>query len=245
MKPLRLLIALTSLCVGFCTIPSIKISAADISPTLPELPYLGAAQIHIFGDSHAHFSFQNVKGCTIHWLPDITMHRVGRDSISFLNLLQYDVRENDTAIFVFGEIDVRCHVAKQCAAGRTLDNVVTTLAEKYIATILKNKALYHKLHCVVFAVLPPTDASYNPEFPYRGTLNERVMFTESLNQELYRQCKAHGIHILDVTQSYKTAEGYFNLHLSDGRVHIGHNATGPVRDKLYALLNEIYRQDGR
>ena len=42
----------------------------------------------------------------------VTMHRIGRDSLSYFNIKDYSVQENVYVVFVFGEIDVRCHIGR-------------------------------------------------------------------------------------------------------------------------------------
>jgi hypothetical protein len=68
--------------------------------------------IHVFGDSHVS-EFSNIPGCLLHYVGPITMHRIGRDGLNFLDMTSYGVQENEVAIFVFGEIDCRCHIGKQ------------------------------------------------------------------------------------------------------------------------------------
>lgn len=140
--------------------------------------------IHVVGDSHAVFCFTGKKSgnindfsykdhtvqFSINWLGPITMHRIGRDGLSFLNITQFNVIENDIMIFVFGEIDVRCHIGKQRDfGGRNMDEILQCLVKNYCETIIKNRSLYQTVHCVVVNVVPPSDNGFNPEFPHYGT----------------------------------------------------------------------------
>lgn len=205
------------------------------------LPYIGRNKVHIFGDSHSICSFRGIVGCQHHPLGPLTMHRVGRDGLAGLNVLHFGVREGDMAIFVVGEIDARCHVGKQCALGRHLEEVIATLVDKYLAVVVKNRELFKTLHCVVFAVIPPTDQYSAPEYPLHGSLQERVSYTQMLNHELHKKAALLGISVLDVYDDYKTPQGSLALELSDGGVHIGENHTEPVRKKLYELLRACYQ----
>lgn len=202
------------------------------------LPNMNGARVHVFGDSHARAAFDNTEPCTVHYMGPTTMHRIGRDGLSFLNRSEYGVKEGDTVIFVLGEIDVRCHIAKQHALGRLVDEIIDTLARNYLSTILENKNLYKKIHCVIFAVVPPTNIAYNPDYPYCGSLGERIEYTQMLNKKLHELCRAYRFHVIDVYKDFATPAGSLNPNLGDGNVHIADRR--PVKAKLYTLLNSLY-----
>ena len=195
-----------------------------------------AAAVHVFGDSHAKYSFSTIPSCTIHWLGPITMHRVGRDGLQGLNIKSYGVQENDVVIFVFGEIDVRCHVIPQCQKGRTLDDVLGQLITKYIATIQENRKQYQRLHPVIFAVLPPIRLVGSADYPSRGTVEERIAATRALNAHLHAAAEKEGIDVIDVHADFSTKEGLLEPKLSDGNVHMNPACNGPVRRKLELLI---------
>lgn len=133
-----------------------------------------ASKIHVMGDSHCD-EFGHISNTCLHWMGPVTMHRVGRDSLSVLNLKSFDVSDGDTAIFCFGEIDARCHIQKQVEKhNRSLEEVIATLTEKYIETIKKNRDLFNNLTCVVYCVTPPTDIYFDSSFLYFGSLAQRV-----------------------------------------------------------------------
>ena len=168
------------------------------------------------------------------------MHRVGRDGLHGLDVRTFGVDENDLAIFVFGEIDIRCHVGKQRdIMKRTSDEIIHTLVRNYLNTILENQKLFAKLHCAIFTVLPPTNRSYNPEFPYYGMLHDRVLLTKAINTLLRAEAQAHGLYLMDVYNDYALPDGSFNPALSDGRVHIDPNKNGPVRKALLEIVQSI------
>lgn len=202
-----------------------------------------APTIHIFGDSHSR-EFEFVPHCTVHWLGPVTMHRMGRDGLSFLNLKQSGVEENQIAIFAFGEIDVRCHVGKQRDQfNRELGEVIETLAVMYIYRILENKAQYKNLTCVVYSVTPPTDSGFNPYYPYYGSLEERIMISKLLNRRLAELSDQVGIYFLDVYDDYATPEGSLIPEYSDGTVHINHRTNQFIIKKLKVLLQKLNIQD--
>jgi hypothetical protein len=204
-------------------------------------PNPGPSEIHVFGDSHSFFCFDKIDGIKVHWLGPRTMHRVGREGLLGLNSITFGVQNNDICIFVFGEIDVRCHVGKQRDIyHRSEDEILKELVQQYVNTIIENRKLFQTLHCVIFAVIPPSDNGYNPDYPFYGTLEERVRLTKTLNQYLKDVARESGIYVLDVYENYATSSGSLNPEMSDGQVHINQNCNGPVKEELAKLLEQIY-----
>ena len=99
--------------------------------------------LFLFGDSHCNYNF---KGLTVPhknlYRNSITMHRVGRDHINFINWRMIGISDNDTVIYQFGEVDCRNHVGKQILIGRDLQNIIMELIDNYIKSIMINKSMY-------------------------------------------------------------------------------------------------------
>ena len=75
--------------------------------------------IHTFGDSHSsnihsHWGYINIPGINIkcNHIGSRLMYTFGKLGFNLLNIRNYGVKENDTVIFCFGEIDCRNHVHK-------------------------------------------------------------------------------------------------------------------------------------
>jgi len=168
------------------------------------------------------------------------MHRVGRDKLSCVNLPSFGIQEGDVVIFAFGEIDVRGHIGKQRDRhNRPVDEIIETLATKYLYTILLNKALYKPALCIVYSVTPPTppnDICYNLDFPFYGTNEERIIIANKLNSRLASLCSQVNLEFLDVYNDYANPDGSFNMEYSDGCVHIHPSFSKPIADKLNAIL---------
>lgn len=197
---------------------------------------LDCTSIHIFGDSHA-AEFSEIPNCTVHWLGPITMHRVGRDSVTFLHLPSHGIQEGQIVIFTFGEIDARCHIGRQRDLfNRNLEEIIDTLVKSYIDTILINRSLYQKLTCIVFSVTPPTNYNFNPQYPYYGTIEDRVIITQMLNNKLLEICKYFNIPFLDVYKDYANSDGTLNISFSDGTVHIHSAHHQFISNKLHQIL---------
>jgi lysophospholipase L1-like esterase len=210
----------------------------------PKIKKKSLSTIHVIGDSHSN-ELRGIPGCKVHGCPiaglgPITMHRVGRDGLAIINLIDLGVREGDVVVFCFGEIDARCHIGKQCTEfKRKVSEIIEKLATNYIKTILQNKILYKSLFCIVYSVTPPTDAEYNPLYPLYGTLEERIAFSKQLNAKLAELCKTFGIGFLDVYKEYSNKKGVLRKRFSDGGVHINPAYNKFISNKLYKIIELI------
>lgn len=224
--------------------------------------FYSAGTIYVIGDSHASFCFrsghnlQKIETSTlitpssanssetlkIFWLGPITMHRIGRDGLDFLNLKNIGVAEKDVAVFVFGEIDVRCHIGKQRdQKKRSIEEIVSKLVENYIKTIISNRNLFFELTCVICSVVPPIDGSdrVNSDFPFYGTLSDRIEITRILNQSLKKAANENGFLFLDISSFYQDALGGLSHTFADRTVHIDYKYNGYIKRKLLRLLQFI------
>jgi hypothetical protein len=221
--------------------------------------YGRGSTIHIIGDSHGFFCFNNTQsGITadeksvfhyskngnsisvpfyIHWLGSRTMHRVGRDGLVGLNIKNLGVHEGDVVVFLFGEVDVRCHIGRQRDEKvREQSEVINTLANAYIETLASNKKLYTNIVCFVCSITPPCDRGYNSSYPFYGSLSERVSITQELNNSLKECSRKHGIHFLDVYSIYAQDDGSLGLAVSDGIIHINPKYNYHIKEKLIEAL---------
>lgn len=222
---------------------------------LMSIQWLSPKTIHVFGDSHASFCFRSISTLAvlpvsigsknlvlpleIYWLGPITMHRVGRDGLSFLDLRNYFIQEKDVVVFVFGEIDVRCHIGKQRdTKNRDLAEIIETLATNYINTILQNQKLFSSLTCIVCSVTPPIDGygRNNPEYPFYGQLSDRVAITCELNKKIQQLCQKHNLLFLDFYDLYTDHQGALNLKFADPTVHIDSIFNVPIKKRLVELI---------
>ncbi len=208
--------------------------------------------VYVFGDSHAYFNFRwpdqvshlsylgheitfNTVPCTSR-----TMHRIGRDGLRALNIANEGVRNGDIAIFCFGEVDCRCHIGRQVIEKkRALDEIIQTLVNNYIKTILINKSRYTQLNCAVLSVIPPCDQGFNPQFPWYGLLSERVQITKQLNQALKQSCDQASLLFIDSYHLYSDQDGVLKSELSDGCVHLGRPANLALKQLAVERLVEL------
>lgn len=167
------------------------------------------------------------------------MHRIGRDGLAGFNLRYFGVGEGDTVVYVFGEIDVRCHIVKQRDLQRvSLQEIIEQLAENYIQTILDNQSQYESLQSVVYNVVPPVKWEvFSPEFPFYGTAEERIESALLLNAALKKLCEQNKLSFLDVYDAYSNEDGSLRLELSDGNVHIHLAHNSRVKEELHKIVS--------
>lgn len=214
--------------------------------------------INIFGDSHASFCFREraiLEGydmlnffhqSTQKTIPliitsfiGVTMHRVGREGLGFLNIRHHRVKEGDVAVYIFGEVDVRCHIGKQRdQSKRTLDEVINTLATNYINTISQNSRQFNKLITVVASVIPPIEGEgrTSPDYPFYGTLQDRTQVTQKLNSQLKELCTENNFLFLDIYSLFCNSQGSLNSDYADHAVHINHIHNKTIKNALIDLI---------
>ena len=198
--------------------------------------------IYLYGDSHAHFSFKELaRDHKDDHCPSITMFRIGRDNI-IINLTD-NIKENDVVVLSYGEVDCRCHIQRQIDHGRDEDTVINELVHAYYQTILSNITV--PCHVIIVGVIPPTrredyEAIHGPilhEFPFIGTDEDRVRYTNKMNGALEEWARTHKHHYFNPYAYYTREDGTLHFELSDEVVHIGDNSH--VLEQFYELLENI------
>lgn len=203
---------------------------------------------HVIGDSHTLFLFSNPKytGCRsnilvessdlvnegptpwdyyyTHHINNKTMHGISNEQFLHEEFLRdRNVKDNDFLLFVFGEIDNRCHIWKQVEEnGRALEEVINVLVQEYISNILKATSTFKGLTLCVFGIIPPLDNSnyQSEEFPIFGSIEQRIHSTQLLNETLEKKCAENGIRFFAVNEHYATEKGDLKWEVSDQFCHI-------------------------
>jgi len=205
--------------------------------------------IYIYGDSHANFNFKNlILPHKNYYHNSITMHRIGRDNI-IINFNRSQIKEKDTIVLVYGEVDCRCHIHRQIKLGKEEDAVIYKLVSSYFITIQNNVPLQTKV--IIVGIVPPT---YRPNeetsdddptriLPIIGTNEERVRYTYKVNILLEEMANTHNYVYFNPHSYYTSSEGTMKPELSDNCVHIGNNTY--LLEKfveLYEKLNQPERE---
>lgn len=205
--------------------------------------------IFIYGDSHSYYSFRDLTLEHKNYNQSaITMFRIGRDN----KIINFNSTEHDTnsvICLLYGEIDCRCHIKKQVETGRTEDDVIKELVNNYFKTIDYNVRL--KKAVIVVGVTPAIrkmdyESKHGPvthEFPFLGTDEERVMYTNKTNAHIKKNCTLFGYIYFDPYDYYKREDGTLRYELSDSLCHIGDNSH--FLSKFNDVYNEIYSNDSK
>jgi hypothetical protein len=194
--------------------------------------------VHFFGDSHARFNFCDFPLSIPHQnhsASSLTMHRVGRDKTQCVSFLRHAISPGDWIVYQIGEVDARCHIGKQLSAGRALDEIISTLIDSFIQSILDNIAFVDKnnddkkqLNIVICCVPPTAEQAYYEsihgpiahEFPFIGTDQQRAEYTAQMNRLLARLCSSNGWYFLDYTDIYKDPQTNCMSRAHSDGVHI-------------------------
>ena len=169
------------------------------------------------------------------------MHRIGRDGLSGFNIFHYGVTEEDIVVFIFGEIDVRVHIGKQKDhMARDLDEIIKTLANNYIHTIVDNKNLFNNVTFIIMSVIPPAPnhVSDSKEYPVYGGVQDRVLIAKKINAQLEALAFKNGFLFLDIYPLYADEQGIIRYELSDGGVHAAMKSNSLVKNALLKLIEE-------
>jgi len=207
--------------------------------------------LHAVGDSHSRVFWDLVGKSQVHWLGPMLMYRVGRDGFQGLSDARewLDVRgtlappgwvsrvlSGSVVAWVFGEIDVRCHLAERVAAAG--DQAIATLVRSYLNTVAAFSVVTGTRAAVV-SVTPAVDTS-NPAFPCRGSLAERRRITVALNDELRRACPGAGAAFVDVYPAVADEAGGFRRGMAPDTLHMGPAAVPHLRQALCHALGVGY-----
>ena len=93
--------------------------------------------IHTFGDSHSRFGFMDIPNININELGARLCYTFGNQQLDILNIKNYNVKEDDTVIFCFGEVDCRAHIYKFVNENTTYEEIINNITYKYFEAIKK------------------------------------------------------------------------------------------------------------
>lgn len=187
--------------------------------------------IYIYGDSHASYSFKNLKiNYTDLHENSITMYRIGRDNM-IINFNKDIIKNGDIIVLSYGEVDCRCHIQKQIDLGKNENDIINEIVNNYFKTI-KNNIKDLDVKIIIVGVIPPTkqydyEILHGPilhEFPFVGSDGDRVRYTNKVNQ-LLEEISINNNYIYFNPYSYYTRpDGTLKYELSDNSVHLGNNS---------------------
>jgi hypothetical protein len=191
--------------------------------------------IHTIGDSHCNAGFGMISGIITHYIQDRLCYSVGRDG---LDVSDFGIKENDTIVFCFGEIDCRCQIHKRISNSNPYDVMINNIVHKYFEKIEIMVKSLPKVKIFVFNVVPPVrrnETCENKDYPFLGTDDDRKKYVLYFNNEIKKKCLEYNYGYFDVYDKYVDENGFLNKNLSDGSVHI--------RNPKF-IQNFIYEQMG-
>ena len=160
-----------------------------------------------------------------HHLGPVLCYSFGKEILNRCNIEKFNIKDNDSVVFCFGEIDCRCHIHKHITNVKSYKMIIDEIVNNYIHAIkinLENCKVKLKNICI-YNVVPPIqkyNTIENPEFPYLGSDEERKSYVLYFNKCLKEKCKEDNWIFFDVYGSYCNNNGYLSKKLSDGNVHI-------------------------
>ncbi len=149
----------------------------------------------------------------------------GKHPFAKCDLNRYQIFDNHVVVFCFGEIDCRCHIYKHVSESRTYQSIIDDIVKNYFTAIQAHvqKTIAKNLTICVYNVVPPVrkeTVEQDPEYPCRGTDNERKSYVLYFNQKLKEYCEEYRYIFFDIYDNYCDEDGFIKKELSDGNVHI-------------------------
>jgi hypothetical protein len=178
--------------------------------------------IHTVGDSHSKFGWKNV---VCHHIGSVLCYSFGKENLARCDISKFDLKNDDTIIFCFGEIDCRCHIHKHVNKNNSYKDIIDSIIENYFDAIdknIENLNVTLKNICV-YNVVPPVEkknTAENKDSPYLGTDEERKMYTLYFNKQLKIKCAKKQYIFFDIYDKYTDVNGFLSKKLSDNLVHI-------------------------
>jgi hypothetical protein len=184
--------------------------------------------LHAIGDSnsalhwdvldHAHWLVD--VDLRTHWLGPKLMHSAIRDGEELLRVGEYDIGDNDIAMFVFGFIDVSHHLHKYFATQGLA--ALHSLVDRHFETIRGvMRQLPPSLGVWVHGIVPPTNlldpqnAHYKQTTPTNSEeeVRMKVLLNIAVNSRMRRLCddgdgEYGDYHYVDMFDEYADAEGF-------------------------------------
>lgn len=180
-------------------------------------------KLYTFGDSHSFIDIwktmkiPNVEIVVNPVKESPTMARFAAAKLSYLNIKNKGVEENDIVCFCFGDMDCRAHFTKSNNFSN-YKHLITEVASRYFEAIHMNVQQYENLTTIVFNVVPT--AKNFTDVSFAGTPEQRREVVQYMNFKLKQFCEEYNYIFLDVYYKYIDETGFFNPNLKDFSVHI-------------------------
>jgi GR25 family glycosyltransferase involved in LPS biosynthesis len=171
---------------------------------------------HAFGDSHCeildNISFQSEIGIA-HYVGSRLLNTIGTNPHESINILMFDVKDDDDICFCFGEIDCRMYP----------DKINEKTIDKYFQGI---RLICRNLSCRVFihGMIPTSETSFIEKAKktdsFVGSDDKRKCISKRLNSYMKTECEKYGFFFLDVYDKYSNNKGFLDEKYSSDAIHV-------------------------
>jgi len=184
--------------------------------------------IHTIGDSHASNIISGWKDCKniqSHHIGPVLCYSFGKEKLKRCDIRKFGIKNNDTIIFCFGEIDCRCHVHKHISKDKTYQMIINSIINNYIDAIKINtdNCKIELKNICIYNVVPPVNkynTKENTDYPFLGSDDERKQYHLYFNKLLKQKCEENNWIFFDIYNFYTDEKGFLKKSLSDNNVHI-------------------------
>lgn len=183
----------------------------------------------LIGDSHSSFLIHNsLKSSSYnsniwnYYLGPKTLFSIAHKGVSLSseNVRNLQVIRPHRAIFLFGEIDVRTRLAET-----PNHNLLREFSVKYIGSLMNFCDLHSISKRVILEAPPPTNSEIqNPDYPFSGTLEERVAVHNLFFSILDSECANKGISFVPFPQILKNKFYELDMKHSFDGCHLNESA---------------------
>lgn len=206
--------------------------------------------IYTFGDSHSKFGFKYIPNICYNELGSRLCYTFGIKCFDVLNIKDYNVQNDDTVIFCFGEIDCRAHIYRFVNDNTSYETIINCIVAKYFESIKKNIQQFNSIKTIVYNVVPPSNVHFihnndeyyskilvkeKNEIPWKGSNEDRKKYHVYFNKRLKDECIKNNFIFFDVYDKYCDKNGFLQRELSDYNVHINN----PVFIHEFLIENNI------
>lgn len=194
--------------------------------------------IHIFGDSHAQWSWIQLYPLQSFSKHGTTCYSFGRDKLDRLNIKNIEnvnnihqyflcatyinndfIKDNDIIIFSFGEVDCRNNINKYISSTKTYQCIIDEIIAKYFIAIEENINQYPNinLRVCIYNIIPTSDFENDI---YNGLVENRKEYVLYFNKKLKELCNLKNYHFIDIYNQLTDSDGLLSSSYTCDKIHL-------------------------
>ena len=121
--------------------------------------------IHTIGDSHC---CNGWTGVICNYLGPVLCYSFGKEKLNRCDIRNFHMKDGDTVVYCFGEIDCRCHIHKHITETITYEDIINNIVDDYFEAIELNISIHLFTNVILLKILHIRI--------WELTKNERIMF---------------------------------------------------------------------